>query len=132
MMVRFALAESTESIQAMATKQPWRRTLRKWCNTIAGAVGFVLGVWSLKRAVEPTSIFGPWTHQQLGYALISFWALVPPLFFWVDWVWLCSYLPADDPEREVAKHTHDLNRNIWIALVAILTVLFAVKMPLGE
>jgi hypothetical protein len=45
---------------------------------------------------------------------------------------MCSYLPPGDPEREVAKHTHDLSRNIWVALVAVLAILFAVKMPLGE
>jgi hypothetical protein len=69
------------------------------------------------------------THDELGKFLIGFWGLVPPLFFWVDWVWLCSYLAPNDPEREVAKHTHDLSRNIWIALVAILAILFAVRFP---
>jgi len=87
--------------------------------TLYGPDGF--GPWS----VGPWS--HEWTHDQLGKVVIGFWGLVPPLFFWVDWVWLCSYLGADDPEREVAKHTHDLSRNIWIAFTAILTVLFAIK-----
>jgi hypothetical protein len=46
--------------------------LRKIYNVVGGIVSVVLGIWSLRRAVEPTSTFGPWTHQQFGYALVTF------------------------------------------------------------
>jgi hypothetical protein len=107
------------------------RFFRKLVNLIAGVLSIGLAYWSLRRALDPSSTFGAWTHDGLGKFLIGFWALVPPLFFWVDWVWLCTYLPAGDPEREVAKHTHDLSRNIWLALVGILAVLFALRIPGG-
>lgn len=105
------------------------RRFRKIYNFIGGALSVVFALWSLRQALDPSSTFGPWTHDELGKVLIAFWGLVPPLFFWLDWVWLCSYLASYDPEREVAKHTHDLSRNIWVALVAVLAILFAVKIP---
>ena len=32
-------------------------------------------------------------------------------------------------KRERIKHLHDLSRNIWVALVVILVILFDVKLP---
>ena len=107
------------------------RIVRAVFNWVGGVLSVLLAIWSLRKGLEPSSTFGPWNHEELGRVLIGFWALVPPLFFWLDWVALCSYLPANDPQREIAKHTHDLSRNIWIALVGILTVLFAIKFPSG-
>jgi len=125
------------------------RAVRYGYNFILGLGALWLAYWSLKWALEPKStlygpwsvdqwsigpsVYGPWgsgtwTHEELGKLLIGFWALGPPLFFWFDWFWLGLY--ADETEREIAKHTHDLSRNIWIALVAILTVLFAINLPL--
>jgi hypothetical protein len=122
------------------------RAIRYVYNFILGLGSLWLAYWSLKWALEPKSIvygpdivlnvgqsvYGPWrigtwTHEELGKLLVGFWGLGPPLFFWFDWFWLGWY--ADDTEREIAKHTHDLSRNIWIALVAILTVLFAINLP---
>jgi hypothetical protein len=107
------------------------RIIRLFYNMVGVLISVVLGYWSLRKALNSSSTFGPWTHEQLGQLLIGFWALVPPLFFWVDWVLLCSYLPPGDPLRDVAKHTHDLSRNIWLALVAVLAILFAVRFPGG-
>jgi hypothetical protein len=64
-------------------------------------------------------------HDQLRNLVIGFWAIVPPLFFWIDWV---MFLPGE-ADREVAKHTHDLSRNIWLALVVTLALIFEVKLP---
>jgi hypothetical protein len=107
------------------------RIFRAFCNWIAGALGVPFAIWSPFQAINPSSTFGPWTHEELGRYLIGFWVIVPPIFFWLDWVWLCSYLAPSAPEREVAKHTHDLSRNIWLAVVAILAISFAVELPGG-
>jgi len=107
------------------------RILRMLYNCLGGAIAVLLAIWSLRQAFNPASTFGPWTHEELGQVLVCFWGLVPPLFFWLDWVVLCSTLPANDAQRDVAKHTHDLARNIWVALVAILAVAFAIKIPGG-
>jgi len=105
--------------------------MRTFYNVVGGVLGILLAVWSLDKALSPSSTFGPWTHEELGQHLIGFWALVPPLFFWADWVILCRHLPAGDPRREDAKHTHDLSRNIWVSLVGVLAVLFTVKISSG-
>jgi hypothetical protein len=103
--------------------------MRSLYNWIGGVLGGLFAIWSLSHALDPSSTFGPWTHEEFGRLLIGFWAVVPPLFFWLDWVLFCPSLSAAD--REIAKHTHDLSRNIWVALIAVLAVLFAVKFPGG-
>jgi hypothetical protein len=95
-------------------------------NHIGALASIVIAALSLTAAAIPTSTLGPLNHDQLGKLVIGFWVIVPPVFFWVDWVFFCT-----DAEREVAKHTHDLGRNIWLAVVAILAVFFAVKLPGG-
>jgi hypothetical protein len=94
-------------------------------NWIGGIASTILGFWSLLQALDPQSTFASYNHKALDHFLIGFWVLITPIFFWVDWVFFCRGLGKD--ELEVAKHTHDLSRNIWLALVAILAVLFEVK-----
>ena len=54
--------------------------------------------------------------------------LGPPAFFWLDWVVLFDHQTVDaDTRRDIAKYTYDLGRNIWLGLVAILTVPFNIK-----
>jgi hypothetical protein len=63
-------------------------------------------------------------RDNLGKAIVGIWAVGPPVFFWVDWVRYCSYMGPESKERDVAKHTHDLSRNIWLGLFAVLTFAF--------
>lgn len=56
------------------------------------------------------------------YAFVGAWTLVPPIYFWLDWVYYCKDVPADQVEG--VRHMHDLSRNIWIALVVVLVALF--------
>ena len=67
------------------------------------------------------------TSEQADLALIAFWLLVPPLFFWVDWVWFCRDIPHDSAERRTISHTHSLSRNIWAAFVTLLILLFGLQ-----
>jgi hypothetical protein len=63
----------------------------------------------------------------VGWArlIVSFWVLVPPVYLWWDWVRYCDdinkYKKAD------AKHTHNLARNIWLALVIVLIAVFDIE-----
>jgi hypothetical protein len=55
----------------------------------------------------------------VGGVLVAVWAILPPAFFWLDWVFFCRDMsPAD---RDIAVHSHDLARNIWIGLLGVLT-----------
>lgn len=102
---------------------------RSTFNWIGGSAASILGLWTLCQAVHPESQFPMQNHAALGYLLIGFWALAPPVFFWIDWVFFCQGLPK--AELEIAQHTHDLSRNIWLALLAILAVAFGVKLAGG-
>jgi hypothetical protein len=65
--------------------------------------------------------------EELGKYVVGFWILVPPIYLWWDWVVLCDGM--EERDREIAKHTHDLARNIWLGFVAVLAVLYGVKFP---
>src|SRR4051812_32402662 len=94
-------------------------------NWTLGSIGALFGVFSLIVGLCAFLKVGPPGLQTCGPYLIGIWILVPPLFFWVDWVYFSDEL--NTPElRDVAKHTHDLSRNIWIALTAVLAYLFHV------
>jgi hypothetical protein len=63
----------------------------------------------------------------VAYAIMAFWLMVPPVYLWLDWVIFAGDLDADNRER--AKHTHDLARNIWVGLLAILAYAFKLGAP---
>jgi hypothetical protein len=89
-------------------------------SALIGAVSLVVGLCvSLKT--------GPPGLKEYGPFLIGIWILGPPIFFWVDWVCFPNELETD-AKRDFAKHTHDLSRNIWLALIAILAYLFGVHL----
>lgn len=90
-------------------------------NWIFGTISGLLALVSLYAALPASSLFGL-SGKGLGRVLVALWVLGPPVFFWVDWVVFCRDLSKD--EKDAAKHTHDLSRNIWLALVAVLAVAF--------
>jgi len=100
--------------------------LRVVYNGVGVLIGIVFGAWSICKALVVTSTVGCLTHEQLGTCVIGFGVLVPPAFFWLDWVVFCRCMTTR--ERDFTKHTHDLSRNIWLALIAMLTVLFKIKL----
>ena len=69
------------------------------------------------------------THQSVPIEIRAFLVFLvlflPPIFLWWDWVHFCDDL--DDRAKDDAKHTHDLARNIWLALTVILIALFDMK-----
>lgn len=81
------------------------------------AVATVLFAFWLRGQPEPK-------RHNVGYLLIGFWVLAPPIWFWVEWVFLSEY---QNPER--LKHTHELARNIWVALVIVLAAILGIKWP---
>jgi hypothetical protein len=58
------------------------------------------------------------------YIITGFWVIMPPIWFWTEWAWISARIDAD--ERDRIKHPHDLARNIWLALVAILVGLLEI------
>jgi hypothetical protein len=91
----------------------------KWVVPISWLSG-LLAVGSLMIAglQRASPRFADW----FCLSVVGFWVLVPPVWFWFEWYYLCRQLPLG--ERDRIKHLHDLARNIWLALVAVLVVLF--------
>jgi hypothetical protein len=90
---------------------------------IAALVSLGLAIYiGLKHPKEKRSRHCNW----IAYGLIAFWVLIPPVYFWLDWLYMTA--PAD---REMTVHTHDLARNIWLALVVVLAGILEIKWPKG-
>jgi hypothetical protein len=70
-------------------------------------------------------------RQIFLFVALLIWGLFPPLVFWAEyhWCWLPSQTkPLADPERRASfeefKYSHEVGRNIWLAVVAGLVVLY--------
>jgi hypothetical protein len=65
--------------------------------------------------------FPNWCYREpTAYLLVGLWVAIPPLWFLYEYV---HFPPAEGTDDERMRHLHDLCRNIWIALVAILTAM---------
>jgi len=89
---------------------------------IAGPLALATIVATLWLRSQPDA-----KKHKFGYILIVFWVLAPPVWFWVEWVFLND--PQDEPKTGLLKHTHELARNIWVALVIVLTAILGIKWP---
>ena len=95
---------------------------RSMYNWTVGSLAAVLGPVSLFIALKQSIAFDFCSRACIGKSMVAFWLLIPPVFFWLDWTVFSRNLPPT--ERQVAEHSHDLSRNIWLALVASLLVIF--------
>jgi hypothetical protein len=64
-------------------------------------------------------------HKHYAYFLVGAWVIGPPLYFLAEY-WLLPPYPGFHDER--VRHQHDLGRNIWLALVVILTAITGVSL----
>jgi hypothetical protein len=97
---------------------------RARCNCFWGWTAGIVAAVSLWAAACNDFAHSWIERDNLGKLIVGIWALGPPVFFWVDWVFLCKYMKPESKERDVAKHTHDLARNIWVGLLAVLAYSF--------
>lgn len=100
---------------------------RRVYAALGAVAALILSALSLTAVLDDRILVGTLTSEQLDLVLIAFWLLVPPLFFWVDWVWFCRSIPHDSAERRTISHTHSLSRNIWAAFVVLLLLLFCLQ-----
>ncbi len=100
----------------------WRRsTIVPW----VGWLSAVLALISLYLAFQlrPKNKQDP---EEEAYFLLAFWAVVPPTWFLVEYVF---WPPLDGRDDERTKHLHDLSRNIWLALIVVLAAIMRVQWP---
>jgi hypothetical protein len=96
-------------------------------NQCAGWAAAILALASLLAGVVTLGWSGSRWRKILGQIVVGSWVLGPPVFFWADWVYFTGGLTKD--ALDAVEHTHDLGRNIWLALVLLLVVLFDLKWP---
>ena len=87
---------------------------------------YIAGPLALISLILALLIKHRWTdlRESLGYTMLALWVLGPPVWFWVEWVFL-----SRDQDGQRLKHTHDLARNIWLALVVVLAAILKIEWP---
>ena len=72
-------------------------------NWMVGALAAILGPVSLFIALKQSIDFDFCSRACIGRSMLAFWLLIPPVFFWLDWVVFSrNFTPA---QREVAQGT---------------------------
>ena len=94
---------------------------REQFNFYGGALAVVLALVSIVLAACKGRMSKK-TADTVGKVVVAVWAILPPGFFWIDWVYFCDLTTAD--ARDIAKHTHDLARNIWLGVLGVMTLAF--------
>lgn len=92
--------------------------------TIAAWISILFMVFSLWRATNIRVSSG---LDKETYKLLAFWALAPPLWFFVEFEFLHPCIDAFELAR--VKQAQDLARNIWVAFVVVLAAIMGVKWP---
>ena len=101
----------------------------KWVNDYRDNINYRLSIVSAIIALSSLmyAIFaGSEALPVVKFAIVGFWVIVPPVYFWCDWHFLCRDIPQNKVDS--VKHIHDLSRNIWVALVVILIALFDIDL----
>jgi Hypothetical bacterial integral membrane protein (Trep_Strep) len=68
-------------------------------------------------------------YRLVAYSIMSFWTLVPPLWFWCNWRFCFKYKANGEYNPQYVTHLHDLGRNVWLAVVGLLAIAFGFKLP---
>jgi hypothetical protein len=110
---------------ALATQRKWSARAF-WISTILALLSIA---WAICHRLQTCkcvwSYKSPTGDDWPSKIVILFWVALPPLWFFFEWIILCPNLLKD--ERERIAHTHDLARNVWLALVVFLAVILGVK-----
>ena len=96
-----------------------------WSSAVLAVVALLIAVLAIRPLSEKTD----W-RRSCGYALLAFWALAPPVWFFFEWVLLVDHSVAAEAQR--ISHSHDLGRNVWLAYIAVLASSLGVKWPLEK
>ena len=55
--------------------------------------------------------------------------LIPPIYFWIDWRYLGRSVSDDEKESRYVMHLHELGRNVWLAALGLLAIVYGFKLP---
>jgi hypothetical protein len=109
------------------------RQLIAWLSALLLVLSALFGLCTLEKSNFEESSATVETLSTTGKqkaALLLFWVLVPPVWFWFEYFFLYRYdpltLPNGDakPDWDNFKYGQDLSAKIWLALVTALTILY--------
>jgi hypothetical protein len=100
----------------------WTRI--QWIMGILGLIGMGVSLYLAKfgfgLGFDKDNPFKFWQALTL-----SFWVLVPPIWFWVEYFFLFKRTPTSDRgEFDEFKHGQDQAAKIWLALITVLLGLY--------
>ena len=55
--------------------------------------------------------------------IVGFWTVVPPLWLWYEYCFIYSKDP-NPPPLERFKYGQELTRNLWLAIITVLLLLY--------
>jgi len=90
-----------------------------------------LAIYTLWLGVNPTSQVLPFgeewvnlTRKDTIKGLMLVWLIGPPLLMYIHWGVFCRRY--DLINLELVQHSHSLLRNIWLAVLGAIVVLFGI------
>lgn len=82
----------------------------------------VTGVWTIidiSRSIESSPLL-PWLPSTPLPLWSAFWALLPPMFFFLEYQAMWNCCQGKDSDFERLKHSQHLAGAVWLAIVAII------------
>lgn len=64
-----------------------------------------------------------WLTKDAKGAILAFWLVFPPLWFWFEYCFLFKG-QENQESLESFKYAHEVSRNLWIGISAALTLLY--------
>ncbi len=98
-------------------------------NNLVSFLAFVFAIVSLAAPQLMQGKVTPDRYRVWKYFIFGTWLLIPPIWFWMENAFLFTVpLKTDATEArflfERFQHTQALSRNIWLAFLAVLGILY--------
>ena len=110
--------------------QKWGYDAHWWMNSIAtyGALVTVAMSALAKPLVRRYRKSEPTLRPKEKGLILAFWIIAPPLWFLIEY-YAFFRIFEHFREDEHIRHFHELARNLWIAVVVLLTALYNNRLP---
>ena len=98
---------------------------------------FALAIYTVWLGFNPTSPLLPFGNEYISLSrkdmikvLSLVWLIAPPLLMYIHWGVFCKRY--DLINLELAQHSHYLLRNVWLAVLGAIIVLFGLGIVISS
>ncbi len=100
---------------------------KSWTYGIVGVIAFVLAIWSIiygciHELAEPFRACDPVKKNEA--IILACWTIIPPIWFWIEAVFLFRIFYINPNDFEKFKHRQDQSAKVWLALGTLLLAVF--------